>query len=38
MENNIKLNFESYLNEKNFTSSQKEIKEINFDNFIKIPN
>tara|TARA_A100000164_G_scaffold300245_1_gene275064 strand:- start:128 stop:1366 length:1239 start_codon:yes stop_codon:yes gene_type:complete len=35
MENNIKLNFESYLNEKNFTSSQKEIKEINFDNFIK---
>ena len=35
MENNIKLNFENYLNEKNFSSSQKEIKEVNFDNFIK---
>ena len=35
MENNIKLNFENYLNEKNFSSSQKEIKEDNFDNFIK---
>ena len=35
MENNIKLNFENYLNEKNFSSSQKEIKENNFDNFIK---
>ena len=27
MENNIKLNFENYLNEKNLTNSQKEIKE-----------
>ena len=35
MENNIKLNFENYLNKKNFSSSQKEIKEVNFDNFIK---
>ena len=35
MENNIKLNFENYLNEKNFSSSQKEIKEISFNNFIK---
>jgi Fe-S cluster assembly protein SufD len=35
MENNIKLNFENYLNQKNFTSSQKEIKEISFNNFIK---
>jgi Fe-S cluster assembly protein SufD len=35
MENNIKLNFEKYLNEKNFSGSQKEIKEANFDNFIK---
>ena len=35
MENNIKLNFENYLNEKNFSNSQKEIKEVNFDNFIK---
>ena len=35
MENNIKLNFENYLNEKNFSSSQKKIKEVNFDNFIK---
>ena len=35
MEYNIKLNFENYLNEKNFSSSQKEIKEDNFDNFIK---
>ena len=35
MENNIKLNFENYLNEKNFSNSQKEIKEISFNNFIK---
>ena len=35
MENNLKLNFEDYLNEKNLTNSQKEIKESNFDNFIK---
>ena len=35
MENNIKLNFENYLNKKNFSSSQKEIKEISFNNFIK---
>jgi len=35
MENNIKLNFENYLNEKNFSSSQKEIKEKSFNNFIK---
>ena len=35
MENNIKLNFENYLNEKNFSSSQKEIKEISFNSFIK---
>jgi Fe-S cluster assembly protein SufD len=35
MENNIKLNFENYLNQKNFSSSQKEIKEISFNNFIK---
>jgi hypothetical protein len=28
MENNIKINFENYLNKKNFSSSQKEIKEI----------
>ena len=35
MENNIKINFENYLNKKNFSSSQKEIKEINFNNFIK---
>ena len=35
MENNLKLNFENYLNEKNLTNSQKEIKESNFDNFIK---
>jgi Fe-S cluster assembly protein SufD len=35
MENNIKLNFENYLNEKNFSSSQKKIKEISFNNFIK---
>jgi len=35
MENNIKLNFENYLNKKNFSSSQKEIKEKNFNNFIK---
>ena len=35
MENNIKINFENYLNKKNFSSSQKEIKESNFDNFIK---
>ena len=35
MENNIKLNFENYLNEKNFSNSQKEIKEISFKNFIK---
>ena len=34
MENNLKLNFEDYLNEKNLTNSQKEIKESNFDNFI----
>ena len=32
---NIKLNFENYLNKKNISSSQKEIKEINFNNFIK---
>ena len=35
MENNIKLNFENYLNKKNFSSSQKEIKEKSFNNFIK---
>jgi len=35
MENNIKINFEDYLNKKNFSSSQKEIKESNFNNFIK---
>ena len=35
MENNIKLNFENYLNEKNFSNSQKEIKEKSFNNFIK---
>src|SRR6056300_469993 len=35
MENNIKINFENYLNKKNFSSSQKEIKESNFNNFIK---
>ena len=35
MENNIKLNFENYLNKKNFSSSQKEIKETSFNNFIK---
>ncbi len=35
MENNIKLNFENYLNKKNFSSSQKEIKERSFNNFIK---
>ena len=35
MENNIKLNFENYLNEKNFSSSQKAIKEKSFNNFIK---
>ena len=35
MENNIKLNFENYLNEKNFSNSQKEIKEKSFINFIK---
>ena len=35
MENNIKINFENYLNKKNYSSSQKEIKEINFNNFIK---
>ena len=35
MENNIKFNFENYLNEKNFSNSQKEIKEISFNNFIK---
>ena len=35
MENNIKLNFENYLNKKNFSSSQKKIKEKSFNNFIK---
>ena len=35
MENNIKINFENYLNKKKFSSSQKEIKKSNFDNFIK---
>ena len=35
MENNINLNFENYLNEKNFSNSQKEIKKISFNNFIK---
>ena len=35
MENNIKINFENYLNKKDFSSSQKEIKENNFNNFIK---
>ena len=35
MENNIKINFENYLNKKDFSSSQKEIKESNFNNFIK---
>ena len=35
MENNIKINFENFLNKKNFSSSQKEIKESNFNNFIK---
>ena len=35
MENKIKLNFENYLNKKNFSSSQKEIKERSFNNFIK---
>lgn len=35
MESNIKINFENYLNKKNFSSSQKEIKESNFNNFIK---
>ena len=31
MENNLKLNFENYLNEKNLTNSQKKIKESNFE-------
>ena len=35
MENNIKINFDNYLNKRNFSSSQKEIKESNFNNFIK---
>ena len=35
MENNIKINFQNYLNKKVFSSSQKKIKEINFNNFIK---
>ena len=35
MENNLKLNFEDYLNEKNLTNSQKERKESKLDNCIK---